>query len=108
MSFLDDINGSIDHTPSYAQPKPRSNDQAIMEIALESDSFTVIQLQQINGVQMYLRFTYLSELCNPNDRGLHPTILSRTRDAGQYHTTLSCPNQPKPNTRSWLLWERVL
>ena len=44
MAYLDEINGSINHIPSYAQPKLRSNDQAIMEIALESDSFTVDQL----------------------------------------------------------------
>ena len=47
ISFFDEINGSIDHTPSYDQPKLRSNDQAIMEMALESDSFTVIQFQWI-------------------------------------------------------------
>ena len=79
-----------------------------MEIALESDSFTEIQLRQINCVQMYLGFTYISELCNPNGKSLHPTILSQTRDAGQYRTTLSCPHQPKPNTRSWVLWEQAL
>ena len=79
-----------------------------MEIAVESDSFTNIQLRQINCVQMYLGFTYISELCNPNGRGLHPTILFRKQDAGQYRTTLSRPHQPKPNTQSWILWERVI
>ena len=111
MSYFQEdleINGSINYSPSYTQPKLCSNDQAIMEIALESDNFMVIQLQQTNCVQMYLGFTYINELCHPHGRGLHPTILSRARDAGQYQTTLSRPHQPKPNTRSWLLWERVL
>ena len=108
MAYLDEINGSINHTPSYAQSKLRSNDQAIMEIALETDSFTVTQLRRINCVQIYLGFTYLSELCNPSGRSIHPSILSQTRDSGQYRTTSSCPNQPKSNTCSWLLWERVL
>ena len=44
MAYLDEIDGSITHMPSYAQPKLCSNDQAIMEIALESDNFTVTQL----------------------------------------------------------------
>ena len=35
MAYLGEINGSITHSPSYVQPKLRSNDRAIMEIALE-------------------------------------------------------------------------
>ena len=97
MTYVDEINGSINHTPSYAQPKLRSNDRAFMEIALESDSFTVTQLRRINCVRMYLGFTYLSELCNPNGRSINTGILSRTRDSGPYRTTLSRPNQPWPN-----------
>mmetsp|Transcript_22813 Transcript_22813/g.50924 ORF Transcript_22813/g.50924 Transcript_22813/m.50924 type:complete len:438 (-) Transcript_22813:647-1960(-) len=107
MIYLDEINGSINYSPFYTQPKLQSNDQAIMEIALESDSFTVIELRRINCVRMYLGFTYISELCNPHGRSCHPTILSRTQDAGQYRTTLSSPHQPKPNTCSWILWECV-
>ena len=57
---------------------------------------------------MYLGLTFISELCYPNGKCLHPSILSRIWDAGQYCTTLSRPNQPKPNTRSWVIWERVL
>ena len=44
MAYLDDINGSITYTPSYAQPILCSNDQAIMELALESNTFMMTQL----------------------------------------------------------------
>ena len=48
MAYLSDINSSINHPPSYVQPKLRSNDRAIMEIALELDVFTETQLRRIN------------------------------------------------------------
>ena len=108
MAYLDDINGSTNHTPSYTEPKLCYNNQAIMEISLESDNFTLNQLRRVNCVQMYLGFTYLSELCNLNSRSIHTSILSWPRNAGPYRTSLSRPNQPNPNTWSWLLWEHIL
>ena len=108
MTYLDDINGSIQYTPSYTQPKLRANDRAIMEVALELGIFTVTQLQRINCVRMYLGFTYISEICNTTGSCIHSSILSWTKDAGPYHTTLSRPTQPRPNNHSWVLWERVL
>ena len=83
MAYLGDINGSINHSPSYVQPKLCSNNQAIMEITLESDAFTKTQLRLINWIKMYLGFTYISEMCYPNGRCLYTSILSRIRDEGQ-------------------------
>ena len=108
MAYLDDINDSINYMPSYTQPKLHYHDQAIMEISLKFDVFTIIQHRRINCVRMYLDFTCLSELWNSNSQSIHTTFLVRTYDTGPYHTSLSCANQPKPNTQSWILWEWVI
>ena len=56
---------------------------------------------------MYLGNTYLSEICHPKGKTISRDILHR-KPSKHYQTTLSLPHQPRPNTRSWILWEKLL
>ena len=78
-----------------------------MEMALAC-SLTNIQLTRINCVRMYLGVKYLSEICTPDGKSISPGVLNRTRDIDKYKTHLTRPNQPKPNSRSWDLWDRII
>ena len=61
MEYLGHINGSINHSPSYVQPKLRSNDQAIMESPSNRTnslrhSFTrSIACQDVPGLHLHQR-----------------------------------------------------
>ena len=75
MHYLNEIGGTITHTPAYTLPALRENNRSLMEAALQSSLFNTNQLRQINCVCMYLGSTYLSELCHPKGKTISRDIL---------------------------------
>ena len=107
MHYLNEIGGTISHTPAYTLPAIRDRDQSLMEIAVQSGLFNNNQLKRINCVRMYLGSTYLSKICHPKGKTINLEILHR-QPSKHYQTQLSLPHQPRQNTQSWTLWEKLL
>jgi len=105
--YLCDIGGSIQIDHTYAQRPLRHNDRSIMEMALEH-SLTDIQLTRISCVRMYLGVMYFSKICKPDGKSILPGVKKRERDTDEYKTKLTRPYQPKPNSESWDLWDRII
>ena len=67
--------------------------------------FTPVQQKQINCVCLYLGVTYLSEISTIDGLSLIDGINDGDEEHIQYRNLLTRPVQPKPNTRSWALWD---
>lgn len=105
--YLNNIGGSITIDKTYVQNPLRLNDRSIMEIALEHP-LTDIQITRIICVRMYLSVIYINKICTPDGKSILLGIKKRERDTDVYKTKVTRPHQPKPNSRSWELWDRVI
>ena len=106
--YLHDIGGSITIDMTYVQKPLRHNDRSIIKMSLEH-SLMDIQLTRINCVRkMFLGVKYFSEICTPDGTSILPGGKKRERDTDAYKTKLTRPYQPKPNSRSLELWDRII
>ena len=70
---------------------------------------TDIQITRINCVHnMYLGVMYFSKICTTDGISISPGIRKRKPDTDEYRTKLARPHQPKPNSRSWELWDIII
>ena len=107
MHYLNEIGGTISHVPTYTLPALWENNRSLMAAALHSGLFNTNQLKHINCVCMYLGNTYLSEICHPKGKTSSRDILHQ-HHSKHYQTQLTLPDQPRPNSQSWILWETLL
>ena len=108
-NYLVDIEGIIRIRPTYVPNKLRTNDIAIMDILLDhQDSFTEIQMKQINSCRMFLGVTYLSKVCNINWTHLVDGICDGILSNLQCSPLDDKIYQPCPKTQSWVYWEKLL
>ena len=106
--YLSVIQGRIDLDITYTPTALRRYDRALMQTAIESQTFTNQQLERINCVRMYLGITYLSEISTIDGSKIAPSIINREPTNTTYMLTLGKVYQKRPNKRSWALWERLI
>jgi hypothetical protein len=105
--YLKDIGGKIHINNKYRRTKLRTEDECIMEKAIEMN-LTTNQMERINCVRMYLGVMYMSEICNEEGTAIREGYEDSTNRQETYKITLTIPKQKKPNTSSWKLWWKVL
>ena len=81
--------------------------RSIMEMVLEH-SLTDLQITRTHCVRMYLGVMRFSKICTPDGKSILPGVKKQERDTNAYKTKLTRPYQPKPNSRSWELWDRII
>jgi hypothetical protein len=106
-NYLKEIDSKICLDNTFIRPQLRANDKCIMDNVINMD-LTAIQWERINCVCMYLGIMYISKICTIAGTSLHPGIQNGTHDTTLYHTTLTKPNQTRPNSGSWKLWKDAI
>jgi len=105
--YLKEIDAKIHLDNTFIRPILRANDKCIMDNVIKME-LTAIQRERINCVRMYLGVMYISEICNTAGTSIRPGIDDGTHDTTLYHTTLTKPNQTRPNSGSWKLWQDAI
>ncbi|OEU11291.1 hypothetical protein FRACYDRAFT_246405 [Fragilariopsis cylindrus CCMP1102] len=109
--YLAAIDGKIHLDNTMIRQPIRVHDQCIMDTAIdirEELNLTDIQLERINCVRMYLGVMFLSEISTIAGTALQPGITTGNNNELTYNTSLTKPNQKKPNNQSWALWTKVI
>jgi hypothetical protein len=77
--FLSHIDGSLELDTSFIPPKKRAGDSYLMDLVLQSDDYSDLEIQRINYCRMYLNAITLSDLCLANGATLDRDMLNDHR-----------------------------
>ena len=80
----------------------RYNDTNIMQ-SVNNKYKSLTKRKQYNACRMYLRITFLSELCNPEGTSLNITLLNNKSNY-RVRSRFWWPNQTKPGVKYWNEW----
>jgi hypothetical protein len=105
--YLKDIDAQIHLDNTFIRSPLRIDDKSIMDMVIKLE-LTAKQRERINCVRLYLGVMFISEICTIAGTSFRPGIEDGTYDEDAYRTTLTKPNQIKPNISSWNLWRDAL
>ena len=84
----------------------RYNDTTIIQ-DMNNKYTSSTKRKKYNACRMYLRITFLSELCNPEGTSLNIILLNNTSN-NRVKSRFWWPNQTKPGTKYWNDWMSYL
>ena len=79
QDYLQTIHGTIEVDTPYINPKLRTNDITIIEVAQQLE-LTDIQMQRLNQVRIYLGFMWVSKLCTADGKRIRSHISKHQKD----------------------------
>ena len=106
--YLSEIDGSLTISNLTIQPLQRHGDRYIMELALESQAFSDVEIRQINYCRLFFQALTLSDICNARGTSLALGIYKGEPSWHQSRSLLQEPYQANPNSRTWSIWRRFL
>lgn len=113
-SFLQHTNATIITPHLRIPPKLRTNDQAIMDIAVTQD-FTIPQLRLLNNCRLYLQVITLAEITTNDGKYIQEIYLKPNKkgntniDNIQWsQSSYQWPQQVKPNNKAWRVWKKLI
>jgi hypothetical protein len=107
-TFMARVNASFELDHNGVRPFEREHDtQHIMDIVLESNTFTAAQLRRINYCRLFLQAVTISDLTDATDTQLDASKLSGLPSTTSSTTTWLHVNQDRPSEAEWKLWRRA-
>ena len=106
--YLSEIDGSLTISNLHIQPLQRHGDKYIMELALDFQAFSDVELRQINYCRLYFQALTLSDISNARGTSLAIGIYKGEHSWHQSRSLLQEPYQESPNSRTWSIWRRFL
>ena len=106
-NFLNTINATLalDHT--FVPPLQREDDVHLMDMVLDSQTFTAIQICRINYCCLYLQVHTLSDITQSCGVWLDKSMLQGHPDADAPSSNLIHFVQRQPGPASWSLWKQA-
>ena len=86
-SFLCDIGATIVLDNTFVQPKLRTNDICIMDVAIKM-CFTKNQLERLNAVREWYNVMWISELCTQDGLSLRQGVKFGYEKSGNLYTKI--------------------
>jgi hypothetical protein len=103
--FLSSISASI-HLDDPCIPQPqRVNDQYLMDMIIQSNRYTPVQLRTLNYCRLYLQAVTLADITTPNGLHLDPCFLTGHSSLYRSRTRWHSVNQDRPSDKDWRLWK---
>ena len=105
--FLHSTSCQIELETKFLPPLQRDNDRYLMDIVLESQIFTKVELLLVNACRIYMGVTLLSDIITPDGTKLSKFVLEHRQDTFSTHNGL-LPYQELPGPRAWTQWNKML
>jgi hypothetical protein len=105
--FLARIDGSIELDHYFLPPIQRDRDVYIMDMILQSASFTPKEILRLNYCRLYLQAVTVSDLCMADGITMDPTMLSGRPGPDSSTSSWVHITQARPNEASWHLWRKA-
>jgi hypothetical protein len=105
--FLARIDGSIELDHYFLPPIQRDRDVYIMDMILQSASFTPKEILRLNYCRLYLQAVTVSDLCMADGITMDPTMLSGRPGPDSSTSSWVHITQARPNEASWRLWRKA-
>ena len=106
--YLSEIKGSLTISNLHIQPRQRHGDQYIMELAIDFQTFSDMELRQINYCRLFFQALTLSDICNAQGTSLAIGIYKGELSWHQSRSILQEPYQESPGPRTWSIWRKFL
>ena len=99
---------NITITGQYTKLHPiRKNDQALMDMIIESNTFTPDEIIKINYCRIYLQVYNLSDITNGFGTNINHCILQHIKNPDTT-SSYNWPHQPNPSRQSWKIWDEAI
>ena len=85
----------------------RKNDRALMDMTVESYSFSTNEIIKINHCRLYLQVHILSDITNRFESLINCCALYHIKDPDKVGI-YNWPFQPNPSKQSWKLWDKAI
>jgi len=105
--FLARIQAKLDLAETFIPSIPREKDAFIMDLVLQSGTFTNKEVQRINYCRLYLQAMFLSDISTPSGRQVDMRTLEGRRPGFSAKSRWHRLNQAKPSATSWRLWRKA-
>jgi hypothetical protein len=105
--FLSAIDGFIELDHYFLPPTQRERDVYLMDMVLQSDTFTSKEICTLNFCRLYLQAVTLSDICLADGVTLDPQMLLGKPGPTSSTSTWVHITQARPNESAWRLWRQA-
>jgi len=106
-TFMPLINASFELDTNGVPPPQRQHDAYIMDMILESNQFTALQIRRLNYCRLYLQVVTISDITDATGTHLDQSKLHGIPDAQSSTTTWIHVHQDRPSEDEWKLWKKA-
>jgi hypothetical protein len=106
-TFMSHINASFELDTNGVPPPQRQHNAHIMEMILESNQFTALQIRRLNYCRLYLQVVTISNITDATGTHLDQSKLHGIPDAKSSTTTWIHVHQDRPSEDEWKLWKKA-
>ena len=107
---LEEYNRKIHLNTTYVQHPLHENDVLIMHL-VNTQTIKKVNInltEKINYVRMFLGVCYVRQTCTVDGTSFSQGMLKGDNNQLVYLTTLTKPDQGKPENHIWMLWKEIL
>ncbi len=105
--FMATINATMELDNTGVPMIQRQHDAHIMDLILDSDQFTPMQIRRLNYCRLYLQAVTISDLTDATGEILNQMKMRGVPDFRSSTTTWILVNQDRPSELEWRLWRKA-